>query len=80
MVRTARFKYIAYERGRNREQLFDLEQDPGETDNLAKKPEFHNQRQHHRECLREWCQTTGDNFGSHYPHPEIPFMIPGDLY
>ena len=80
MVRTARFKYIAYERWRHREQLFDLPADPGETNNLAKAPDCREELQRHREHLREWCRRTSDSFGRHYPHPNVPFMIPGDSY
>jgi arylsulfatase A-like enzyme len=80
MVRTGRFKYIAYERGRHREQLFDLESDPGEMHNLAAKDGFRDQLQRHREYLRTWCRETNDTFGRHYPHPDVPFMIPGDSY
>ena len=35
MLRTARFKYCVYDVGENREQLFDMQTDPGETNNLA---------------------------------------------
>lgn len=80
MVRSQRFKYMAYERGRNREQLFDLEADPGEMNNLAKLPEFNNERQRHREYLREWCLATSDTFDRHYARPDVQFMIPGDAY
>ncbi|MBN1865231.1 MAG: sulfatase-like hydrolase/transferase [Victivallales bacterium] len=80
MVRSRSFKYIAYERGRNREQLFDLEADPGEMHNLAKSPDFRDELQRHREFLREWCLKTRDTFGRHYACPDVPFMIPGDEY
>ena len=81
MVRSARYKYMVFERGRNREQLFDLEADPGEMKNLAANPEFAQTLQQHREYLREWCIQTNDMFGGHhYPHPDVPFMIPGDAY
>ncbi|WP_017259824.1 hypothetical protein [Pedobacter arcticus] len=33
-----RYKYIVYDKGDIREQLFDLQQDSGETNNLAVKP------------------------------------------
>ncbi|HSH09431.1 MAG TPA: sulfatase-like hydrolase/transferase, partial [Oceanipulchritudo sp.] len=36
MVRTQQYKYVVYSEGENREQLFDLEQDPGEMVNLAR--------------------------------------------
>ena len=34
MVRTARYKYVLFGQGENREQFFDMEADPGETKNL----------------------------------------------
>ena len=81
MVRSARFKYMAFERGRNREQLFDLESDPGEMKNIASNPDYADILQQHREYLRAWCIQTNDIFGGrHYPHPDVPFMIPGDVY
>ena len=38
MVRTARYKYIVYPTGDNREQFFDEQQDPGELNNLIAEP------------------------------------------
>jgi len=35
MLRSQRYKYICFSQGKNREQLFDLEIDPGESRNLA---------------------------------------------
>jgi arylsulfatase A-like enzyme len=35
MVRTAKYKYVVYSEGTIREQLFDMENDPGEMVNLA---------------------------------------------
>jgi hypothetical protein len=35
MLRTRRDKYVVFSRGRNPEMFFDLEEDPGETRNLA---------------------------------------------
>jgi arylsulfatase A-like enzyme len=81
MVRSGRFKYMVYERGRNREQLLDMDADPGEMKNLARHPEFADVLQQHREYLREWCEQTDDTFGGHhYPHPDVRFMVPGDAY
>jgi len=80
MVRTARHKYIAYETGLHREQLFDLEADPGETVNLAPSSRYRDVLQEHRDRLRAWCGEVGDDFGYHYTHPRVPFMVPGDEY
>ncbi|MCB1122738.1 MAG: sulfatase-like hydrolase/transferase, partial [Verrucomicrobiae bacterium] len=35
MIRTANFKYVCYSEGKHHEQLFDLENDPGEMNNLV---------------------------------------------
>jgi arylsulfatase A-like enzyme len=80
-VRTARFKYVAYTWGAYREQLFDMEHDPGEMVNLAVRSAYDDVLQRHRDLLRAWCERTGDKFyGHHYSHPDIPFMVPGDVY
>jgi arylsulfatase A-like enzyme len=62
MVRTARYKYIVYNWGRYREQLFDLEKDPGEMVNLAYSMKYGKQLDAHREYLAKWCAYTGDSF------------------
>lgn len=62
MVRTDRFKYVAYDRGHHREQLFDLTRDPGETKNLAADPQFKPVLADHRERLAQWCGATNDPF------------------
>ncbi len=81
MVRSDRYKYVAYEKGRPREQLFDMDRDPGEMVNLAFDARFEDVLRQHREHLREWCRATADRFGGgHYAHPETPFTIPGDSY
>ena len=81
MVRTGRYKYACYDRGVPREELYNLDTDPGETVNLAERPDHRDILQQHREHLRQWCIATGDHFGGgHYAHPDTPFMIPGDAY
>jgi arylsulfatase A-like enzyme len=62
MVRTARFKYIAYSIGKNNEQLFDLAADPGETHNRAGEAMMIPELKRHRELLRQWVQQTNDHF------------------
>jgi len=62
MVRTDRYKYIAYDKGRRREQLIDMETDPGEMENLAGRPELANLLQQHRDYLAQWCRRTNDDF------------------
>ena len=81
MVRTERFKYVAYSWCAHREQLFDLEADPGEMVNLAVSARYDGVRQAHRDLLRAWCERTHDGFGSgHYAHRGVPFLMPGDEY
>jgi len=71
MVRSGRFKYIAYscdgkrvkvDEGWKREQLFDLEKDPGEMKDLASYPAHSNTLAEHRKMLAEWIRRTGDQF------------------
>ncbi len=61
MLRTPRHKYIAFSQGQNPEMLFDLQTDPGETQNLAlnaTNPDL----PHHRTLLHQWCTQTNDPF------------------
>jgi len=53
MVRTSRYKYVAYHWGRFREQLFDMENDPGEMVNLAVDSRRRDVLNHHRRLLSE---------------------------
>jgi choline-sulfatase len=66
MVRSARFKYCAYDIGERRESLFDEENDPGEMVNLAGRPEHAQTLAKHRQFLAEWCREMRD-----------PFVVPG---
>jgi len=79
-VRTDRYKYIAYSRGADREQLFDMQDDPGEMVNLAISSRHRDVLQRHRDRLRDWCVQTGDSFGFHYTRSRVPFIVPGDQY
>ena len=62
MLRTERYKYIVYNAGKNREQMFDMESDPGEMRNLAVCDEYGEVLQEHRLRLALWCRQTGDDF------------------
>ncbi len=62
MVRTERFKYIAFNAGARPEQLFDLERDPGENFNLAANAGLRDVLRSHRLMLREWIESTDDDF------------------
>jgi arylsulfatase A-like enzyme len=64
-------KYVIYEWGRYREQLFDLQADPGEMVNLASSSRFTADLVRMRSFLREWCAETGDYF-KHVPKGTEP--------
>lgn len=68
MVRTDRYKYIAYDTGKLRDQLIDMEKDPGEMINLAVELRYGDILDEHRRILCEWCKQTGDTFAKHYAH------------
>ena len=42
--------------------FFDLEDDPGETRNLALEVEGDAELDRHRALMRQWCAQTGDSF------------------
>ena len=62
MVRTERYKYVVYDTGSRREQLFDLNADPNEMNNLAADPEYRPELNEHRKLISEWAAETGDEF------------------
>lgn len=57
MVRTPRYKYVLYDKGQYREQLFDMQTDRGETRNLAVEARYIEILREHREILRQWFLT-----------------------
>jgi arylsulfatase A-like enzyme len=57
-VMSRRYKYVYHHR--DREQLFDLERDPGELHNLADRPEYRDVKSVHRQRLVRWMTETGD--------------------
>ncbi len=65
MVRTARYKYCVYDKGTLREQLFDMQADPGETTNLAPDAAHRPQLNRHRKLLTAWAAKTRD---TDFPH------------
>ena len=67
MIRTKKYKYCVYDVGQQREQLFDMEADPGETKNLAVDPSFSNELNRHRALIANWAQQTSD---SNFPYVE----------
>lgn len=62
MIRTERYKYLAFSAGADPEMLFDLEADPLETTNLAKSPDHRGILAEHRSRLKEWVKSTNDDF------------------
>ena len=64
MLRTRRYKYVVFSRGRNPEMFFDLGEDPGETRNLALEVEGDAELDRHRALMRHWCAQTGDSFAA----------------
>jgi len=64
MIRTARYKYIAFATGDNREQFFDLEHNPGETKNLVADSALAGEVASHRNLFEQWMKSTNDKFGT----------------
>lgn len=64
MLRTPRYKYVAFSYGRHPEMLFDVISDPGELRNLARLPEAEPILREHRQRLKEWIAERGDHFPS----------------
>lgn len=62
MLRTDDYKYVVFDRGELKEQLVDMNRDPGEMENLALDPEYRAILQSHRQLLQEWIQETDDSF------------------
>lgn len=55
MVRSKRYKYCLYDIGKNREELFDLKNDPGETVNIAASKSSQEILQQNRKYLKEFA-------------------------
>lgn len=63
-VITKDLKYIVYNQGEIREQLFDLSKDPGEMKNLAFDKAYSKKLKGMRSYLKQWCKQNGDSFNS----------------
>ncbi|PTS98750.1 sulfatase, partial [Pedobacter sp. HMWF019] len=61
-VITKDFKYIVYNKGEIKEQLFDLSKDPGEINNLAVNTAYKKKLISMRNYLKKWCEKNGDKF------------------
>jgi len=62
MLRTEDYKYVVFDHGMIREQLIDMQNDPGEMKNLAMDPAYGAVLDEHRKYLKEWIELTGDSF------------------
>ena len=58
LIRTEEWKYVYSSDGRS--QLYHLAQDPGETKNLARDPDFEAIQTRLEARLRRWMEDTGD--------------------
>lgn len=76
MVRTSRYKYIVFAEGDDREQFFDMEQDPGEMKNLIAQPTLAAEVARHRVFLEQWRKETRDETGM---RPDVPKGRRGNL-
>ena len=56
MVRTPQYKYVLYDKGKYREQLFDIQIDKKERLNLAIELKYQETLNHHRSLLQEWVE------------------------
>ena len=56
-VRSERYKYVLYDKGRHREQLFDMQNDRGEMRNLMMENAYEEVAQKHRDILEKWMNT-----------------------
>ena len=58
MVRTPKYKYVVYDKGQYREQLFDMSEDRLEMRNLAVESKYRDVLLEHRAILKNWLKTT----------------------
>lgn len=61
-VRMSRYKYVVYDRGAYREQLFDMQKDPGEMVNLAVESRYRSVLEDCRRRLAAYVTETQDRF------------------
>lgn len=62
MLRNGRFKYWICNEGEQQETLYDLQNDPGEMENLASDPKFSSELKKCRSQLIEWAVKNNDPF------------------
>lgn len=68
LVRTADYSYINYSAGKNHEQLFNLQTDPGQMTNLVARADQQTVLAKHRQLMRDWVKQTKSPF----PLDKIP--------
>ncbi|MCK5105248.1 MAG: DUF4976 domain-containing protein, partial [Cyclobacteriaceae bacterium] len=56
------YKYNLYSKGERNEQLFDLDKDPGEMQNLASEHSMEEVKESLRNKLVKWMEETDDDF------------------
>ena len=61
MIRTKKYKYCVYDVGQQREQLFDMDADPGEKSNLVVDASFSDELNRHRTLIADWARQTSDS-------------------
>jgi len=66
MIRTNKYKYIIYDNGEKREQLFDMDKDPGEMNNLVYHKEYKKELNRQRKLIAEWALETKDTEFPYY--------------
>ena len=71
-LRTPKYKYVIYDKGRHREQLFDMDADRGEMRNLAIEKKYKKVLNEHRALLKEWMDVHNTRQIRHNLH-----IIPG---
>ena len=66
MIRSDKYKYCAFSIADKKELLVDLENDPGEMQNLASDPTYNGVLREHRKLLKEWGNRSADKDISKY--------------
>jgi len=66
MIRSQRYKYCAFDEANSKESLVDMENDPGEMQNLVDDPQFQQVLAEHRRLLADWSRISNDKDGSKY--------------
>ena len=66
MIRSQQYKYCAYDHACGNESLVDMENDPGEMQNLVDDPKFQDVLTEHRRLLADWSNLSQDNDASKY--------------